>query len=463
MRGEKKISKHRFLRSLLFIVIAACTVGIAILLPLCLGKFVKSSDFSKFLASQAAKALEAEGKLEAIHWDGSSAASESLILTGLESSALERLEARALRAEWNWRSLFQGAWKIENIEVQELSATFRQKKGMESGEKKPAEHKRLDSEPSPAGNPQIPAFIAAWLPSRFEFGRFDIHKADLDFGTIKTRRNSLSISPVENGHHIEARGGSLFIPGMPPLTLAQCRMREREGTYSLDDSRAFVTGGGSIVASGSFGKNTRLNLIWEGVPASLLSGPRLGEYLDGISEGQAALDAKGNWRGSLSITDARIHNLPRMRTIASLLRNPSWVNPAIQTLSTDFEWSGGNLTLTNLLVESAGLARIEGFLRVGAGGDLSGELQLGLDLKTLRQLPGARETVFTTARNGWYWSPVQIGGTLSAPSEDLSSRLATSIAGTILLNESGKAIDAVPSTAIDTAKDLINIFAPLLP
>jgi hypothetical protein len=446
-----------------FICFAVCAVGLAILLPLWLGNFVKSSDFSKFLASQAGAALEAEAKLKALHWDGSSAASESLILIGLESSALERLEAKALRAEWNWRSLFQGAWKIENIEVQELSATFKVKEVAESGEKKLSEDERFASEPPPAGNPQIPAFFARWLPSRFEFGRFDIHKADLDFGKIKTRRNSLSISPVENGHNIEARGGSLFIPGMPPLTLAQCRMREREGTYSLDDSRAFVTGGGSIVASGSFGKNTRLNLIWEGVPASLLPVPRLVEYLDGISQGQAALDGKGDWRGSLSIPGARIHNLPGMKSIALFLRNPSWVNAAIQTLSADFEWSGGTLTLTNLVVESSGLARIEGSLRIGAGGDLSGELQLGLDQTALRQLPGARETVFTTARNGWYWSPVQLGGTLSAPSEDLSSRLATSIAGAVLLKESGKAIDAVPSKAIDTAKDIINIFAPLFP
>ena len=296
-----------------------------------------------------------------------------------------------------------------------------------------------------------------------EFGRFDIHKADLDFGEIKVSRTSLNMIPAEGGHNIEARGGSLFALGMPPLTLAQCRMRQREGTYFLDDSRAFVTGGGSLVASGSFGKNTRLNLIWEGVPASLLPVPRLGEYLDGISQGQAALDANGNWRGSLSVTGARIHSLPGMKTIASLLRNPSWVNPPIQTLSTDFEWSGGNLTLTNLVVESSGLARIEGSLRVGAGGDLSGNLQLALDQAALQQLPGAREMVFTTPRNGWYWTPVQLGGTLSAPTEDLSSRLATSIAGAVLLKESGKAIDAVPSTAIDTAKDLINIFAPLFP
>jgi hypothetical protein len=71
--------------------------------------------------------------------------------------------------------------------------------------------------------------------------------------------------------------------------------------------------------------------------------------------------------------------------------------------------------------------------------------------------------MFTTSRNGWYWSPVQLGGTLSAPKEDLSPRFAACLAGAVLLNGSSKALDAVPTKAIDTAKDLINIFAPLIP
>jgi hypothetical protein len=152
-----------------------------------------------------------------------------------------------------------------------------------------------------------------------------------------------------------------------------------------------------------------------------------------------------------------------LKNAASFLRDSSWTNPSLQKLSADFEWSQGNLTLTNLVVESAGVARIEGSVRIAKGGDLSGQLELGLDLNTLKLLPGARETIFATSRNGWYWSPVQLGGTLSAPKEDLSPRLTTCVAGAVLLNEGSKALDAVPTKAIDTAKDLINIFAPLIP
>jgi hypothetical protein len=115
------------------------------------------------------------------------------------------------------------------------------------------------------------------------------------------------------------------------------------------------------------------------------------------------------------------------------------------------------------VVESAGVARLEGSVRVAKWGDLSGQLELGLDLNTLKLLPGARETIFATSRNGWYWSPVQLGGTLSAPKEDLSPRLAACVAGAVLLNHSSKTLDSVPANLIDTAKDLINVFAPLIP
>jgi hypothetical protein len=152
-----------------------------------------------------------------------------------------------------------------------------------------------------------------------------------------------------------------------------------------------------------------------------------------------------------------------LKNVASFLRDPAWSRPQLQKLSTDFEWSAGNLKLTNLVVESSGLARIEGSASIADGGGLSGQLELGLDPNTLKLLPGARETLFAATHDGWYWSPVQLSGTLSEPKEDLTPRLTAYLAGAVLLNKADKALDAVPTKAIDTAKDLINIFAPLIP
>jgi hypothetical protein len=374
------------------------------------------------------------------------------MLIGRESAALDRLEAKGLRAEWNWRALLAGAWKIENIEIQALSAAFKLETGAAPDDAPYDDFKK----------PAAASFLASWLPSRFELGGFDVRKADLRFGDIQSTGQALTVQPVAGGYNIEARGGSLSIPGLPPLSHAQSRIREREGIYCLDDSRFFLPSGGSVVASGNSGTKARLTLVWDGVPVAALPVSDLAKYLDGTSHGQATRDAQGVWRGNIAFAGARC-DLPLLKNAASFLRDSSWTNPSLQKLSADFEWSLGNLTLTNLVVESAGLARIEGSLRIAKGGNLSGKLELGLDLNTLKLLPGARETIFATSRNGWYWSPVQLGGTVSSPNEDLSPRLAACLAGAVLLNGSSKALDAVPAKAIDTAKDLINIFAPLIP
>ena len=450
MRGAKPSSNSR--RRLLVILFVCASLACALaFLAIQISRFIHSPEFARFLASRASQALKLEASLDPLRWEGDSALSEGLTLIGGESAALERLEAKVLRAEWNWRALLSGAWEIEHIDIQNLSATFKSRT------------ETAPPAPASASAEKSHSRLASWLPSRFELGRFDVRKADFRFGEIQSTGQSLVIQRVSGGYDIESRGGSVSIPGLPPLAHAQGRIREREGVFYFDDARFFLSSAGSLVASGNTGPNARLTLNWDGVPVESLPFPALVKHLDGTSQGQATLDAQGIWRGKISFTGAHLQDLPFLKNVASFLRDPAWSRPQLQKLSTDFEWSAGNLKLINLVVESSGLARIEGSASVAHGGELSGQLELGLDPNTLKLLPGARETLFAATRNGWYWSPVQLSGTLSDPKENLSPRLAACLASAVLINKADKALDAVPSTAIDTAKDLINIFTPLLP
>jgi hypothetical protein len=450
VRGAKPSSNSR--RRLLVILFVCASLACALaFLAIQISRFIHSPEFARFLASRASQALKLEASLDPLRWEGDSALSEGLTLIGGESAALERLEAKVLRAKWNWRALLSGAWEIEHIDIQNLSATFKSRT------------ETAPPAPASASAEKSHSRLASWLPSRFELGRFDVRKADFRFGEIQSTGQSLVIQRVSGGYDIESRGGSVSIPGLPPLAHAQGRIREREGVFYFDDARFFLSSAGSLVASGNTGPNARLTLNWDGVPVESLPFPVLAKHLDGTSQGQATLDAQGIWRGKISFTGARLQDLPLLKNVASFLRDPAWSRPQLQKLSTDFEWSVGNLKLTNLVVESSGLARIEGSASVAHGGELSGQLELGLDPNTLKLLPGARETLFAATRNGWYWSPVQLSGTLSEPKEDLSPRLAACLAGAVLINKADKALNAVPSTAIDTAKDIINIFTPLLP
>lgn len=450
VRGAKPSTNSRR-RLLVILLVCALVAGALSFLAIQISRFIHSPEFARFLASRASQALKLEASLDPLRWEGDSALSEGLTLIGGESVALERLEAKVLRAEWNWRALLSGAWEIEHIDIQNLSATFKSKT------------ETVPSAPASASAEKSHSRLASWLPSRFELGRFDVRKADFRFGEIQSTNQTLAIQRVSGGYNIESRGGSVSIPGLPPLVHAQSHIREREGVFYFDDARFFLSSAGSLVASGNTGPNARLTLNWDGVPVQSLPFPVLAKHLDGTSQGQATFDAQGIWRGKISFTGAYLQNLPLLKNIASMLRDTAWSRPQLQKLSADFEWSAGNLKLTNLVVESSGLARIEGSASIADGGGLSGQLELGLDPNTLKLLPGARETLFAATRDGWYWSPVQLSGTLSEPKEDLTPRLTAYLAGAVLLNKADKALDAVPTKAIDTAKDLINIFAPLIP
>ena len=430
-----------------FLVAYAVVISLVAIASIRITRFVHSPEFSRFLAAQAGEALKSEAKLAPLQWRGNSAASESLLLIGGATTAFERLEASVLRARWNWRALLNGIWKIEDVEIENLSATL-----------KPIT-KPMDQADFTANSKSV----AFWIPLKFELGRCDVRKADLRFGEIQGAGHTLIFEPVADGYDVQARGGSLSIPGFPPLALAQCRIRERKGIHYFDDARFFLSEGGSVSASGNSGRNARLTIAWEEVPVGRLPFSSLVKYLDGKCQGRATLDAKGVWSGNIGFTNARLHDLPLLKNAASLLGDSTWSHPQISKLDADFQWASGNLTLTNIAIESTNLARIEGGARIAADGALTGDVELGLDLKTLKLLPGAREVVFTGARNGWYWSTVRLGGTLTAPEEDLSPRLTACMAGAAILNQSGKALETVPSTAIDTAKEILNILTPLLP
>lgn len=183
MRGAKPSSNSRR-RLLVILLVCASLAGALAFLAIQIGRFIHSPEFARFLASRASEALKLEASLDPLRWEGDSALSEGLTLIGGESAALERLEAKVLRAEWNWRALLSGAWEIEHIDIQNLSATFKSRT------------ETAPDAPASASAEKSHSRLASWLPSRFELGRFDVRKADFRFGEIQSTNHTLTIQRV---------------------------------------------------------------------------------------------------------------------------------------------------------------------------------------------------------------------------------------------------------------------------
>jgi len=116
--------------------------------------------------------------------------------------------------------------------------------------------------------------------------------------------------------------------------------------------------------------------------------------------------------------------------------------------------SNGTLRVNGFPIESEGLFKIESAFEIKAG-QIEGTLQVGVVPSALQWVPGAKESVFTTSRNGYLWTPVRLSGPADHPSEDLTARLAAAAAE--------KTVNDVRQGVHDTAKGVLDLVVPLLP
>ena len=147
--------------SVLIVVVA---VGASVLIS----RFLRSEAFRKLMGAKTGEALYSEATYSPLSWSGSSMFVDSLQATGLEGSIVKNLRADQVRADVNWRAIFKGAWRVDQIQVVSFDATFR------PGSIVP----KTGSHAAPSA-PR--SGIASWLPTRFEVGELDIGRAQIHF------------------------------------------------------------------------------------------------------------------------------------------------------------------------------------------------------------------------------------------------------------------------------------------
>ena len=91
---------------------------------------------------------------------------------------------------------------------------------------------------------------------------------------------------------------------------------------------------------------------------------------------------------------------------------------------TEWLWEKDRTILTNIVIASDGLIRLEGNITIQAE-KIDGIFRLGIAPGTLATIPGAETDVFILGERGLLWTPLRITGTLADPKEDLTDRLMT--------------------------------------
>jgi len=260
----------------------------------------------------------------------------------------------------------------------------------------------------------------------------------------------------------QGSGGELRLPWPPALAISRFRARKHGGDFYLTEGNLRLGENGKVSVSGDSSGGGKLQVNWEGVKtADVLSG-EWKKRLEGILSGNALITFPDRASGAFQLRDGRLENVPLLGTVAEFTGNPAFRRMPLQEISGDFTRENGLLHIKNFAAESKGLLRLEGEATIGQRGELEGHFRIGVTPQTLHWLPGSRERVFVTARSGYIWTDLKVGGTLEHPTENLTPRLATAM-GSAVINEGTGLIKDVSPAAAEGVKGVLDMLRPLVP
>lgn len=439
--------------------------------------YLKSDALRDQLTAAAGKKLNADIDLDTLRWDGSTVYAAGLRCRGYPGAAFASMDMDGLRA------LFDGAkdsaWQIPEIRINQLSLNFSDERlAAPAPSTKPG-----DESPSTQGTP---SWLKRWIPDRAEIGALRIDATNL-LVKDKQGHQTFALTSVETlsrpmdtpgAWEITGHGGKLLVRDLPPLSLDRAEIRwDRDEVFINHAALGFhdnaeLSGTGDI----KLGEDPQLNLDLQlgNLDSNKLLSDDWRKKISGKLEGN--LTVNGNpklkseltTKGTLRLKDGVVEGLPLLDLIAQYTKMQRFKRLALHQASADFVKVGDRIEISDLVLQSDGLTRLEGSFTLKDRQIADGQFRLGVTPGTLRWIPGAEQKVFTHAENGFLWTPLEISGTLDQPRENLSARLAGAAVESLVEDAPNQATDAAkkmlqnPSGAIDTGKKLLDSLVPLL-
>lgn len=402
-------------------------------------RYLRSEKFRSFLAQKVGRSLHAESELAPLHFDTASIYTDRFAARGGTKAAFSELRVEGVRAELSWRRFFEKVWQVDAVEIQRVQVQL-------DGPRIPSAEPVIEAprEPRPEKSSG-----SGWLPNRVEVAAANIRELNLLWKDGGLRGTAWQIQPGDGGWKLDGAGGKITHSALPPLDVQRLALRYREPSLFVESAEFRQGANGSVVATGEVNLEQRLDLhasIKNVALTPWLAGDwrmRLRGDASGEIDIRAPIPLRGapEVRGSLTVANGIIEALPVLDEIAAFTRTQQFRRIALSRASGDFVQMGSRLTVTNLVLESDRLIRIEGGFVV-ENGQIDGSFQVGVTPTSLQWLPGSQARVFTEARGAYVWAPMRLTGPVEKPTEDLSQRLTSAAAG------------AVIDTAVETVKDV---------
>jgi hypothetical protein len=407
-------------------------VGLLVLAILSLGvgygllrRYLHSDSFRKFLSEEASSLAGVTGEFAPFRWEGLAVDTESFEAKG--ESTMTSLRADGLHTEIGLGGVTRGVWEVRGSSLRRLDISM--------------DLRQPIAAPSPPPAPLSPISQKSnhrprWFPSEAELLGLEVQqltaKVVLNQGLLLANDLSIRAEPAgtKGAYRLDVRGGTMRLPYgfIPELRLDRAELRHQDRQLFLTGSTIKAWENGRIQASGEYDLRTK-RFSLEGDVSGLKCDDLLSENwakrLTGdiastfIFENPSGIPQA---RGTLEIQNGVMTALPVLDTLAAYADTRRFRVLSLSEAHTEWNWKTGELRLTNVVLASEGLARVEGRIVI-RGEELDGEFRLGLAPGTLSAIPGAETDVFASGERGLLWTPLRISGTLDRPREDLSDRL----------------------------------------
>ncbi len=385
--------------------------------------YLHSDGFRKFLSSEASEMARVSGEFGKFHWDGLAVDADSFAASG--DGPITAVKADGLHTEIGLGGLSRGVWEVKSSNIRRLEifvdATKPAKSSTGDRAKKSKTNKTKRS---------------SWFPSQAELQGIDVGHVDvrtsLDGGLATATGMSIHAEKAgaQNAFRGEITGGVVRLPFgiVPELRLDRALLRYQDKRVFLTKAKVAAWQNGSIEGSGEWDMETRQFSVEgnaTGVRCDDLLGADWSQHLTGdvssdfIFENSSGTPAAS---GKLVIRNGTLTALPVLDLLAAYADTRRFRVLTLNDARTDWQWKKDEIVLTNLVLASEGLARMEGGIVIRRK-SLDGKFLLGLAPGTLATIPGAETDVFLPGEHGLLWTTLRITGTLDDPQEDLTERL----------------------------------------
>ena len=406
------------------LLVAALVIGL-----IAANRWLSGEKFHTFLEQKSSEALKATASFGPLHLGWFELSSPHFHAKGAGTGSLRQLEARGIHGRLNPMALFNGTWQIEEISLEKATLHLGSPNGSKAATP-PNESKQAHS------SGPIPSPVS-WLPSLLVIDVIRTGKADVfvelpSAKILEILGSRVEAHPEGEETRIEGHGGVLKSPFLPTFKIGTVRCRMEKKGVELTGADLSFPEGGKIELEGTF-PDTQESLLkgsWSKVPISALL-PLLGRQLVGTLDGSATVqwDPAGfhSAEGKIQAPNVILTEIPMMTEVARLTRMDAFRHLFLQQAQASFSIRGGITSWQDVILESKNLIKLIGHGEMQQDGSFSGIFQLGLSSAIVTAIPGASEVFSKDQHDGYFWTPLSVGGNFSHLTEDLTPRIKTAI------------------------------------